>query len=109
MAVNCKNWQAWLDTMPPRPPVIHVTGDVIVGNPGLVANLTKREPQGINPTALILDLHLVQQPGNWIQVVSCATAKFERTLARDGEGYSSIEIFSDNERIALIDHIPETT
>lgn len=105
MVANCRNWYAWLDTMPPKPDTLHVTGDVVVGNPGVNAVLTMREPQGFNPAVLILDLHLVQLPGQWIQVVSCAAAKFERHLIPGNGPYSSIEIHLDNERIAFIDDI----
>jgi len=106
--VNCRNWHAWLDTMPPKPNTLHVAGDVVVGNPGVHAVLSMREPQGINPTILILDLHLVQQPGNWPQVVSCASAKFERIISPGSGPYTAIDIYHDDERVALIDDIKVT-
>lgn len=91
--------------MPPKPDTLHVTGDVVVRNPGVNAVLTMREPQGFNPAILILDLHLVQLPGMWPQVVSCTTAKFDRHLTPGNRPYSTIEIHLDNERIAFIDDI----
>lgn len=59
MTLESKAWHAWLNTMPPKPDDFHVAGDVIVGNPGILPQLTMREPQGINPTTLVLDLHLI--------------------------------------------------
>lgn len=42
MVTQCKDWQAWLDKMPPKPDELHVTGDVMVSNPGVQPTLTIR-------------------------------------------------------------------
>jgi hypothetical protein len=105
MTATCKDWYAWLNTMPPRPDDFHVTGDVMVSNPGIIALLTMKSPQGINPDILLLDLHLVQQPGMWIQVMTCAQARFDRVMPPGSKLYTAVEIFSDGKRIALIDKI----
>lgn len=105
MAAQCRNWQAWLNTMPPKPDDFHVTGDVLVGNPGIHPALTMREPQGINPTILLLDLHLIQQPGMWPQVMTCAPARFDRVMPPNATNYQSVEIYSGNEQVAVIDHV----
>lgn len=106
MATQCRDWHAWLNTMPPKPDDLHVMGDILVGNPGVQPTLTMREPQGINPTILMLDLHLVQQPGMWPQVMTCASARFDRVMPPKAPNYQSIEIFSEGEQITLIDNIP---
>lgn len=103
MATECKDWQAWLDKMPPKPDELHVVGDVTVGNPGVQPTLTMRAPQGINPSILMLDLHLVQQPGMWPQVMTCAPARFDRVMPPGAPDYTSVEIYSDGKRIAQID------
>lgn len=72
MTMQCKDWHAWLNAMPPKPDDFHVAGDVFVSNPGIIASLTMRAPQGINPTILILDLNLIQRSGMWPQVMTCA-------------------------------------
>jgi len=105
MSNQCRNWQAWLNTMPPPPDELHVVGDVIVGNPGISAHLTMREPQGSNPAVLLLDLHLVQQPGMWLQVMTCVQARFDRVLTPESTRPTSVEIFQDGTRIVLIDTI----
>lgn len=105
MALECRAWQAWLNTMPPKPDDFHVTGDVLVSNPGVVPMLSMREPQGINPAILMLDLHLYQQPGNWVQVVTCNPARFDRVMPPNSVRYESVEIYSDGDRIATIDQI----
>ncbi|MGE7959155.1 hypothetical protein ACQKQA_21690 [Pseudomonas sp. NPDC089530] len=109
MIINCKNWHAWLDTMPPKPDELHVVGDVEVANPGVTAYLTVRVPQGINPAILLLDLHLFQRPGHWIQQVTCTQARFSRVLPPNSTHYTAIEIFYNGERIAFIDHIPHVS
>lgn len=60
-----KDWYAWLNLEPPRPDDLHVTGQVHVPNPSVKAVLVAKEPTGINPEILILELLLVQQPGDW--------------------------------------------
>jgi hypothetical protein len=105
MAPKNGNWYAWLNKMPPPPDDFHVTGDVEVGNPGVQAQLTMRVPQGINPAILLLDLHLVQQPGLWPQVVTTVMARFDRILSPSATRYTSVEIFIDGKSIATIDHV----
>lgn len=103
MVTQCKDWQAWLDKMPPKPDELHVIGDVMVSNPGVLPALTMRVPQGINPAILMLDLHLVQQPGMWPQVMACIPARFDRVMPPGASDYTSVEIYSEGERIAQID------
>jgi hypothetical protein len=58
MSTDTRNWYAWINIMPPRPlHSFHVSGEVLVGNPGVEAFLTVKEPQGINGDILLLDLH----------------------------------------------------
>lgn len=108
MTIECKDWHAWLDTMPPKPDEFHVSGDIIVGNPGIRPILTMRNPPGINQTILMLDLSLVQQAGMWPQVVTCAQAKFNRVMPPGATAYNSVQIFLNGEKIASIDKIEVT-
>ncbi|MBC3809862.1 hypothetical protein [Undibacterium aquatile] len=105
MAIQCRDWHAWLNTMPPKPDDFHVAGDVVVGNPGVEAIFTMREPQGINPTILILDLYLNQKPGNWPQVMTCAPAKFSRVMPPNSTSYQAVEIYSQGQKVGFIDHV----
>ena len=98
-------WYAWLDTMPPGPNHLHVVGDVLVSNPGVLAVLTMREPQGTNPKILILDLSLVQQPGMWPAVMSHAQSRFDRFLPSGPSPYQSVEVYLGATKIVTIDHI----
>ncbi|WP_347906009.1 hypothetical protein [Pseudomonas purpurea] len=106
MTTNCKNWHAWLNAMPPKPDNLHVVGDVEVANPGIKAYLTMRVPQGINPSILMLDLHLFQQPGVWPQVLSCIQVKYDRVMPPNSVHYSAVDVYQNNEQIAYIDYIP---
>ena len=105
MAIQCRDWQAWLNNMPPNPAHLHVVGDVLVSNPGVQPTLTMREPQGINPTILILDLSLIQQSGMWPQVMTCASARFDRIMPPKASNYQVIEIYSQGDKIAFVDNI----
>lgn len=105
---DCRKWHAWLNTMPPKPDDLSVVGDVVVPNPGVVPQLTMREPQGINPGVLMLDLNLVQQPGMWPQVITCVQVRFDRVLP-DKVPYTAVEVFQDGERVAFIDQIDIVT
>ncbi|MGF6401123.1 hypothetical protein ABH905_004789 [Pseudomonas frederiksbergensis] len=105
MNINSKDWYAWLNTMPPKPDDFHVVGDVEVANPGIEACLTMRSPQGIVPQALMLDLHLVQRPGNWIQQLSWTQARFDRVMPPNSPVYTTVEIFYEGKRIAFIEEI----
>ena len=94
---STKDWFAWNNLMPPGPATFHVVGQVQVPNPGVVAYLQYKTPQGINPQILLLDLVLVQQPGIWPQVISWAEARYDRVGIE--LKYSNVNIFCDGELI----------
>ncbi len=98
-----RDWYAWIDLMPPKPDDFHVTGEVQAGNPGILAQLCVREPQGINPRILLLDLHLVQQPGMWTQVVTWVQARYDKVLSPQSQRYDKVEIFSGGVSVAQVD------
>ena len=98
-----QNWTAWLDTRPPKPDHLHVTGEVEVSNPGVQAILLKKVPQGINPEILLLDLHLVQQPGIWPAVISTAQARYDETLCDGQPAYKEVSILCGSDVIETIE------
>lgn len=62
--IVCFGWSAWHDHMPKvpgGPPTLHVTGTCRIRSGGYSLELKPREPQGINPADLLLDL-AVQAP-----------------------------------------------
>jgi hypothetical protein len=73
------SWKASISKMPPPPDVLHVRGPVTVPNPGVEPFLSRKEPQGTNPTILLLDLVLVQLPGEWPQVIVTKLATYQET------------------------------
>jgi hypothetical protein len=100
----CKNtktreWYAWNDLRPPHPDYFHITGEIWVANPGVSAFLTPTEPQGINPTILMLDLYLCQQPGFWAQVLLWKPVRFEKKIAA---GYSEAHIMCGGAVVAAV-------
>ncbi|MHB9363552.1 hypothetical protein [Mesorhizobium sp. LNJC403B00] len=100
--MNTRNWYAWINTMPPKPDDLHVIGEVYVGNPGVEAFLVVREPQGINPKILLLDLHLVQRPGMWPQMMTWIQARYDSVIRPGGQEYTGIEIFAESKVTAKI-------
>ncbi|MHB8519868.1 MAG: hypothetical protein ACYDH9_03830 [Limisphaerales bacterium] len=97
--ISTRHWYAWNDLMPPKPNHLHVVGEAQVGNPGVVALLSPKEPQGINPAILLLDLHLVQQPGNWTQQITWAQAGY--TKIENGT-YHEVAIYFGGKEVAKI-------
>ncbi len=105
--VQTENWYAWYNTMPPGPTLLIAIGDVQVGNPGVLAILKSHVPQGINPKILLLDLTLVQKPGQWPQIVTTAHAWYHEQ-AQVGT-YASVSILCEGEIIADIPSIDIAT
>jgi hypothetical protein len=101
--VETREWSAWLNLQPPPPDDLHVIGQVRVGNPGVLAFLSERVPQGINPSILILDLHLVQRPGFWIQKMTWVEARFGKIYQPGGDRPALVHVFHDCEQIVAED------
>ena len=94
------DWYAWLDTMPPKPDNLHVVGSVLVPNPGVYAVLCKAVPQGINPAILILNLHLIQKPGIWPQVMTWAQARYDEVIASTASAPTQVQVIHDGSTVA---------
>lgn len=101
--METRDWYAWINLMLPKPDDFHVVGEVCVGNPGVEPYLSVKEPQGINPNILQLDLHLVQKPGMWPQVKTWVQARFDKVLTPNSPMYDQVEIFFNNESIARVE------
>jgi len=56
----CGEWTAQHDLMPGKPPTLNVSGKCCFPTTGWGATLQRHEPQGINPSVLILDLVVTQ-------------------------------------------------
>jgi hypothetical protein len=92
---NPDSWKATMNKMPPGPNVLHVRGQVTVPNPGVEAFLSRKEPQGIVATILLLDLVLVQKPGEWPQVIVTKLATYQE----EGSDlpYKTVEIHAEGQ------------
>lgn len=64
------DWAAWINRMPPGPPSLHVEGTLHMPHPGYHAELMPRQPQGINPAILLMDMHLEEVDGPVAQVLT---------------------------------------
>lgn len=96
-----RDWYAWINLMPPKPDSFHVTGEVYVPNPGVDPILVPREPQGINPEILLMDLFLIQRPGIWPQILVWKQARYDKVGT--GFEYKQVQIFCGDEVIADIE------
>jgi hypothetical protein len=45
--IDTRDWYAWNNLQPPGPVSFHVTGEVLVPNPGVHPLLVPKNPQGI--------------------------------------------------------------
>ncbi len=90
IAVDTSDWNAWMSQMPPGPGSLHVTGTVHLPSPGYTATLEPAAPQGINPTDLLLDLVVTPRPGNWPEVITPTSVRFDQEPA--ALGYKSVLI-----------------
>jgi hypothetical protein len=97
--IKTRDWYAWLNLMPPPPDDFHVVGEVYVPNPGVDPFLTPKNPQGINPQILLLDLYLIQRPGIWPQVFVWKQARYDKI---GGARYTQVQVFCGDELIADI-------
>jgi len=95
-----KEWYAWIDLEPPAPDDLNVTGKVCVPNPGVKAVLSAKVPQGINPSILLLDLHLIQEPGPWPDVVTWAEVRFHQIV--QNSPVKRADVYFDGKLIAKI-------
>lgn len=101
--MNTRNWYAWINLMPPKPDDFHVVGEVLVGNPGIQAELSMKHPQGINTKILLLDLHLVQRPGIWPQVMTWVQCRYGSIVCPGMDTYEQVQVFHDGEEIASME------
>ncbi len=98
--VKTKDWYSWLNLMPPPPDDFHVVGEVHVSNPGVDPLLVPKEPQGINPQILLMDLYLCQRPGIWPQVMLWKPVRYDKVVR--GTKYTQVQVFCGDEVIGDI-------
>lgn len=104
MIIECKNWHAQYDKMPPGARV-RVNGTITVSHPGIVPVLVKRAIQD-KSFALALELELEHEEGNFMQVVCDKVVDLE--LPGERGPIPKVDIFHDGKLIATITNIIET-
>lgn len=78
---------------PPQPPTLTVTGSVEVPTPGWKLELTKAEPQGINPDILLLNLKRTPPDGIEPQHLVTMSVRYEETTSVK---YTQVTIHPDD-------------
>lgn len=94
-----RNWYAWNNLQPPKPDDFHVTGEIQVPNPGVLAFLVRRDSDDTDHE-IDLQLVLVQQPGAWPSVVSWADARYDRVFKESK--FKTARIFCNDNVIETI-------
>lgn len=89
---DCRDWSALHDHQPPGPPTLHVRGECEFPSAGYAVELRRREPQGINPKALLLDRIVHEPSGPVSQVVTVVEARYKEET--DFE-YDTVTILPD--------------
>jgi hypothetical protein len=78
-----QTFKAWRDEMPGSKHKLTVTGELEVPTSGWQAELTRKEPPGINPTILMLEAHTQPPPGVVSQIVQELRLRYEQTASAD--------------------------
>lgn len=95
-----REWNAWLDKMPPGPPALHLVGQVYVSHGGMEARLSRATPQGTNFAILVLDLTLTQKPGPSTQGFKWVDTRFDEAPAR--VAYQQVQIRYEGETLQTL-------
>lgn len=88
------------DSPPQKTLFLHVSGEILVSNPGVDVELTFAIPQGINPNILLLRATFVQKPGIWPQVLTWKPATYRSGMVQDGQ-YSDVQIDAGFDSISI--------
>jgi len=104
MIIECKDWQAQYDKMPPGTR-LRVNGTITVSHPGLVPVLVKPSRQD-RSYALALELKLEHEDGYFTQVVTDKDVRLE--LPDEPGPIPKVDIFHDGKLIASLTDIIET-
>jgi hypothetical protein len=104
---NTRNWKAWLDLEPPALSTFHVVGEVEVSATNKEPVLTKADPQGIDPSTLLLDLTIRETGDAGDQVMTWREAHYQETWVTRGQ-YKQVDIRWEDEIIASIEKVDET-
>lgn len=95
---NCANWSAIHDFMPPAPAHLRVRGDCTFPTPGYTVTLKKKEPQGINPSILILEKAVTSPSGPEPEVITTIPVAYEEVT---NQHYTEVQIVPDGATIAV--------
>ena len=74
--LDFRDWNACIDRMPPRQPTLHVMGTCEFPTAGYSVELRPKDPQGINPADLLLELHVTEPTGPAAQVVTAVDVRY---------------------------------
>ncbi|HEU4657983.1 MAG TPA: hypothetical protein VFR97_10675 [Capillimicrobium sp.] len=86
--LSCEGWQAICDHMPGAPRELRVTGSCRAPVGGLTVGLRRKEPQGINPRDLLLEL-VVDRPEVGPEVETNYAVEY---VERDPAEYDTVSI-----------------
>jgi hypothetical protein len=97
-AVECRDWEAVHAHQPVGPEVLRVTGTCKFRTAGWSVELCRHEPQGINPTDLLLDRIVHEPQGPVPEVITDVEARYEEQTGFD---YKTVTILPDGPSIPV--------
>lgn len=101
-ARECSGWYASHDHMPPGPATLRVTGECRFRTTGYRVTLRRREPQGINPKDLLLELIVEEPPPGSIVGQGFTTMEARYEEETDFE-YDTVTILPDGVTVSVED------
>ena len=86
--------------MPPKPDDFHVTGEVLVPNPGVIGLLRRIDAPDEQDGVIDLEMILLQRPGNWTQQEVWLDLRYDKVLPTSS--FSTARIFCNRTEIASV-------
>lgn len=100
--IRSSRWSAFISHLGALS-MLEVSGDVVIGNPGIEVDLLKRPPSAsVSPALLQLDLFLYQRPGLWPQLA------YDKVLSywSSDTNFTVVEIYYNNK---VVEHLVVST
>lgn len=99
-----RDFVAIQDVPPQKTLFLNVSGKIYVPNPGVDVELNYAEPQGINPTILLLNATLSQRPGIWPQVFVWKNAHYVSGIIQHNQyAQAQIQLNDETHTVDVID------
>jgi hypothetical protein len=93
-----QTFKAWLDKMPGSKHKLIVTGELEVPTSGWKAEVARKEPQGINPTILMLEVRAQAPQGIVSQIMQKLALRYEQDAS---DSYKQVTTLYENDSVTV--------